>query len=76
MSQIVIQDRFKLLESIFKKNVTEEEKASGIDPPQLSEIQKAVGNVLKKQLQPSSNIMIVLKLMLKSNTTKLYGYFY
>ena len=48
MNQRAVGDRFKLFESTFNKNMAEEEKASGINPPELSGTEIAVLEVIEK----------------------------
>lgn len=48
VDQRAVGDRFKLLESKFNKNMAEEEKVSSINPPELSDTEIAVLEVIEK----------------------------
>ena len=48
VNQRSVRDRFTLLERAFRKKMRDEEKSSGISPPDLTEIETAIQEVIEK----------------------------
>ena len=48
VNQRSVRDRYNLLEKTFKRKITEEEKGSGINPPELTDIERGIQEVMEK----------------------------
>lgn len=48
VNQRAVRDRYNLLEKGFKKKISEEERASGINPPELTDLELAIQEIIEK----------------------------
>ena len=48
VNQRAVRDRYTLLEKTFKRKMREEEKASGVDPPELTDTELAIQELIDK----------------------------
>ena len=53
VNQRAVRDRFNLLEKTFKKKMADEEKASGINPQELSNNELAIQEIIEKSAEVS-----------------------
>ena len=55
INQRAVRDRYNFLEKAFKKKMTEEEKGSGINPPDLTEVEIGIQEIIEKSKEVESN---------------------